>query len=293
MTQGDESHPAQRAGLAPADVGARRPLVSLVMPTYNSVAYAAGNVDRAVRFLAGNGINAEVIVADDGSSDGTADSIESGPDIAVLRLPHRGKGAALRAGMAAASGSVRAFTDGDLPYGLDPIVPAIAYIRDRGFHAVLGDRTLPGATYVPAGRVRSAISSVAGFTFRTLLTGGVYDTQCGFKVFRGDIAGELFRLSSINGFAIDVELIYLLLKYRLDVKRIPVHLQRNAPSSVRVVQDSLVALREVSAIRWRWAQGRYASPLLNSALLDSGFELAPRIEEPTDQAPFASDSLAL
>ena len=73
------------------------------------------------------------------------------------------------------------------------------------------------------------------------MTGGIYDTQCGFKVFRGDVAAEVFRLARVDGFAIDVELIYLLLKYRLDLKRIPVVLERNAPSSVRVVRDSVDA----------------------------------------------------
>jgi dolichyl-phosphate beta-glucosyltransferase len=99
-----------------------------------------------------------------------------------------------------------------------------------------------------------------------MVTGGIYDTQCGFKVFRGDVAAEVFRLSRIEGFAIDVELIYLLLKYRLDVKRIPVRLERNAPSSVRVVRDSAGAFRDIATIRLNWARGRYRSPILANLL---------------------------
>jgi hypothetical protein len=83
---------------------------------------------------------------------------------------------------------------------------------------------------------------------------------------------EVFRLTRTNGFAIDVEVIYLLLKYRLDVKRIPVRLERNAPSSVRVVRDSLVAFRDIAAIRGDWARGRYRTPLLHD-LLQAELEL--------------------
>jgi hypothetical protein len=107
---------------------------------------------------------------------------------------------------------------------------------------------------------------VASFAFRTLVTGGIYDTQCGFKVFRGDVAREIFRLTRIRGFAIDVEVIYLLLKYRLDVKRIPVRLERNQPSSVHVVRDSAAAFRDIASIRLNWATGRYRTPMLADLL---------------------------
>src|SRR6185369_16744187 len=129
--------------------------------------------------------------------------------VRVLRLPHSGKGGALRAGMTAARGEIRAFTDADLPYGLDLLPLAMEWTR---------------------------------------VTGGIYDTQCGFKVFRGDVAAELFRVARVDGFAIDVEVIYLLLKYRLDVKRIPVRLERNAPSSVHVLRDSVASVRDIASI---------------------------------------------
>jgi dolichyl-phosphate beta-glucosyltransferase len=168
--------------------------------------------------------------------------------------------------MAAATGMIRGFTDADLPYGLEPIPYAIRWIRDHHYHAVIGDRTLPGSTYESAGVARTVLSEMAGFTFRTLVTGGIYDTQCGFKVFRGDVAAELFRSARVDGFAIDVELIYLLLKHRLELKRIPVRLEDNGPSSVRLVRDSLVAVRDISSIRIDWARGRYRNPALQEIL---------------------------
>ena len=242
------------------------PAVSLVMPAYNSARYIDANVGRVLDFFDRAGIDGEVVVADDGSTDGTADAIRSDDRVRVLRLEHGGKGAAVRAGMAAATGDIRAFTDGDLPYGMEPLPLAIAYIQERRYHAVIGDRTLPGSAYESTGLLRTMVSELASFAFRTLVTGGIYDTQCGFKVFRGDVAAEVFRLTAIKGFAIDVELIYLLLKYRLDLKRIPVQLERNAPSSVRVVRDSLQAFRDIATIRINWARGRYRSPALIALL---------------------------
>jgi dolichyl-phosphate beta-glucosyltransferase len=236
--------------------------VSLVIPSYNSVRYLADNVERVTAFYERAGIDGEIVVADDGSGDGTADSIAESGRVRVLRLPHRGKGAAVRAGMAATTGEICGFTDADLPYGVDPLPLALAYIRDRRYHAVIGDRTLPGSAYTSTGLLRTAVSEFASFSFRTLVTGGIYDTQCGFKIFRGDVGREVFRLSRINGFAIDVEIIFLLLKYRLDVKRIPVRLERNAPSSVRVVRDSATAFGDIASIRRNWATGRYRTPLL-------------------------------
>jgi len=157
--------------------------------------------------------------------------------------------------MAATTGAICGFTDADLPYGIEPLRLAISYIRDRRYHAVIGDRRLPGSSYASTGLLRTAVSELASFSFRTLVTGGIYDTQCGFKIFRGDVGREVFRLSRIDGFAIDVEIIYLLLNYRLDVKRIPVRLERNAPSSVKVVRDSVTAFRDIATIRANWASG--------------------------------------
>jgi glycosyltransferase involved in cell wall biosynthesis len=254
--------------------------VSLVIPAYNSARYLGDTVDRIRSFFERAGIDGEVVVADDGSTDGTADSVTVSDRVRVLRLPHAGKGAAVRAGMAQTTGEICGFTDADLPYGLDALPLAISYIRGRRYHAVIGDRTLPGSTYASTGLLRTAISNLASLSFRTLVTGGIYDTQCGFKIFRGDVGREVFRLSRIKGFAIDVEIIALLLKYRLDIKRIPVRLERNAPSSVRVVRDSLKAFGDIATIRWNWSTGKYRAPLLVDLLQSE-------IRRDVDEAPVA------
>jgi len=256
--------------------------LSLVIPAFNSVRYLRDNVDRILEFYKGSAIDGEVVVVDDGSTDGTGDSVSVSDRVRVLTVPHGGKGAAVRAGMATTSGEIVGFTDADLPYGLEAVPPAMAYIRDRRYHAVIGDRTLRGSTYASTGVLRTMVSGLASLSFRTLVTGGIYDTQCGFKLFRGDVGREVFRLSRIRGFAIDVEIISLLLKYRLDIKRIPVRLERNEPSSVRVVRDSVRALADIATIRWNWSTGRYRTALLVNLLQD---EFRRDLDEAVRQPP--------
>ena len=240
--------------------------VSLVIPAFNSAAYLGDSVDRALDYFRDNEVDGEVIVADDGSTDDTVSKLPASDRVRVVRLPHAGKGAALRGGVGHADGEIVAFTDADLPYGMQPLTLAMTYVHDRRYHAVVGDRTLPGSLFQRPGPVRGLISGLSSFAFRTLVTGGIYDTQCGLKVFRGDVARELFRMTRVDGFAIDVEVIYLLLKYRLDIKRIPVQLERTTPSTVRVVRDSAAAVGDIARIRLRWAAGRYRSPLLTETL---------------------------
>lgn len=244
-----------------------QPEVSVVFPAYNSAAYIGSSVADALAFFERQGLDGQVVVADDGSTDGTPDAVPRDPRVLVVRQEHnRGKGAALRLGMQAATGRLRVFTDADLPYGMEPVLVARTYIGERGFHAVIGDRTMPGSTYQSVGPARKILSEAASFAFRTLVTGGIYDTQCGFKAFRDDVAAEIFRVSRIDRFAVDVELIYLVLKYRLDIKRIPVQLQRNASSSVHVIRDSMLSMRDISRIRLNWARGRYRSQVLERIL---------------------------
>ena len=97
-----------------------------------------------------------------------------------------------------------------------------------------------------------------------LVTGELFDTQVGFKAFRGDVASALFPLITDDGFAGDVELLYVALKYNLAIRRIPVRLVRTGPSTVNVLGHSLPMLRRIAGLRRRWASGEYESPALRS-----------------------------
>jgi hypothetical protein len=159
--------------------------------------------------------------------------------------------------MLKARGTVRAFTDADLPYGTEPIAVALDLLQRGPFHAVIGDRSLPDSRYSNGGWTRKIVSSLATMTISTLLVGDFRDTQCGLKAFRGDVASHLFAMTRIDRFATDVEMLYLLLKYRLDIKRIPVVLRSQAPSTVRVLRDSWRAMIDLLRIPLYWRGGKY------------------------------------
>jgi len=243
--------------------------LSIVMPAYNASAFIHDTTREVSEALEEMGILWEVIVVDDGSRDGTSEAVFGHAQVRSIRLPlNMGKGAAVRAGMLSARGKVRIFTDADLPYGTVPFKHAVEYIECRGFHAVIGDRVLPGSEYGHSSALRSTISRIASLVFRTLVTGGMYDTQCGFKAFRGDVATELFKLVTIQRFAVDVEVIYLLLKYHLDIKRIQVRQQNESPSTVHVARDTMRAISDICRIRWKWMRKRYDSPALAKIFLE-------------------------
>jgi dolichyl-phosphate beta-glucosyltransferase len=243
---------------SPAD-----PEISVVLPCYRGAALARRSVERLAGYLGETFGSFEVVVVDDGGGDFDASWPEEGP-VRLLRLPaNRGKGEAVRAGMLACRGRVRVFTDVDLPYDLELIAVAARCIGERGFHLAVGDRNLPGASYArEVGWRRRFASAVFSRLVALCLTGGFFDTQCGFKAFRDDVAGALFGLSRIDRYAFDVELLYLALLYRADIKRIPVQLRNNDTSAVRLLRDSLRMLLDIARIRLYAWRGAYRSPAL-------------------------------
>jgi dolichyl-phosphate beta-glucosyltransferase len=240
-------------------------ILSVIIPAYNAAGFIRDSTQELVDALQRLAVPWEVIVVDDGSDDGTSEAIIAHPLVRTIRhSQNAGKGAAVRTGVLAARGTVRVFTDADLPYGTVSLARALEYIRNRGFHAVIGDRVLPDSEYGHATIIRRLISALASFVFRTLVTGGVYDTQCGFKAVRGDVADALFPLLTIERFAFDVEVIYLLLKYNLDIKRIPVKQQHESESTVHVLRDTTRAILDILKLRWNWLNKRYSSHALSS-----------------------------
>lgn len=244
------------------------PDVSIVLPSYRAGALAARSASVLGEFLSARELSFEIIVVEDGSKDFVQRLEPEDARVKVLSLPvNRGKGAAVRAGMRAARGHVRVFTDVDLPYELD-LIPIIAeYVAD-GFHVVVGDRTLRGSSYhLDVGWRRRVASNVFSAFVGKLVTGGFFDTQCGLKGFRGDIADHLFTLARLDRFAFDVELLYLGLVHRLDIKRIPVRLCRNETSSVRLARDSVQMFLDVLRIKLYQMRGAYQSAALEEVVL--------------------------
>ncbi len=202
--------------------------LSIVLPAYNEEARIGPALDELFGYLHRRGDDGregrpgaaelpatiQVLVVDDGSSDGTAALVRArrealDGDLEVLTVPHGGKGAAVRAGMMAATGDIVIFTDADMATPPDEI-PLLVDALDRS-DAAYGSRIQPDGTDMRASQPgwRRAL----GKTFHALasiwVVGPVQDTQCGFKGFHRDVARDVFARQKVTSIVFDVELIYL------------------------------------------------------------------------------------
>lgn len=261
--------------------------MSVVLPCFGAAQVARQSVTRLIAAFSGRVDSYQIIVVDDGFGDcvGAIGSMACGRggSIRVITLPvNHGKGAAVAAGMKEATGAVRIFTDVDLPYGTTPIMVVENLIRRRGFHVVIGDRTFPQSRYeTELSLGRRIASGVFSYITAMVVTGGFFDTQCGLKGFRGDVAEALFGLQRVERFAFDVELIYLALKYGLEIKRIPVMLETKAKSSVRIGRDSVQTLFDVGRIKINQMRGLYTNAHLASLVARECGALSVPLRTPT------------
>jgi dolichyl-phosphate beta-glucosyltransferase len=254
QVRNDQRRPAHRA---PAP-GAGR--LSVVIPAFGEGHRIAATVAELRATLAGIGDEAdlEVVVVDDGSTDDTAEQARSAGADQVLVLPvNRGKGAAVRAGVLAATGRTVAFTDADLSYPPAQLVRLLEEV-EAGYDVVVGSRKhIEATTLVRGRRLRELSGRVFNALTLAVLFGQYRDTQCGLKAFRSDVAGMLFRHSRIDRFAFDVELFHLVERYRLSLKEVPVALANSDTSTVRVGVDAVRMLRDLVRILWWGSRGRY------------------------------------
>jgi dolichyl-phosphate beta-glucosyltransferase len=276
------------------DIGSPRPLegplaLSVILPCYRAAGLALESAERLATALMRRVNRWEIIIVDDGGGDFPANWTDRergvGGCVRLIRLPaNRGKGAAVAAGMRAARGAVRIYTDIDLPYGTSSILLVESLIRTRHFHMVIGDRNFPQSRYVAdLPMMRRLASRVFSHLTATLVTGGFFDTQCGLKGFRGDVADALFRLQRVERFAFDVELIYLALTYGLEIKRIPVTLEANLTSSVKVVRDALQTCKDLAYLQLNRYRGLYDCAVLRDLVANECATTTRELKSSPDQ----------
>jgi dolichyl-phosphate beta-glucosyltransferase len=234
--------------------------LSVVIPAYDESDRIATTIERVRSDLAGpvgdGGL--EIIVVDDGSSDGTAEVARTaGADRVVTYQPNRGKGAAVRAGVLEAVGRTIAFTDADLSYAPAQIVGLMEEV-ESGWDVVVGSRKHTDTlTVVRAGRMREAGGRLVNVMTGIVLLGGYRDTQCGLKAMRSDVARLIFTHCRIDGFAFDVEIFHLVERYRLTLVEAPVEVVNSSRSTVHVIRDAGRLVVDLFRIR-TWARlGQY------------------------------------
>jgi glycosyltransferase involved in cell wall biosynthesis len=210
----------------------------------------------------------EVLVVDDGSSDGTVAEAEAAGATVLVHAQNRGKGAAVRTGVLAARGRTIAFTDADLAYAPDQL-PGLVELVERGWDVVVGSRRhTDTTTLVRARRLREIGGRAINLLTRAILLGQYRDTQCGLKAFRSDVARLIFAHTRVDGFAFDVEVFHLVERYHLSLAEVPVRVENSSRSTVRVARDALRLVRDLFRVRQWSAEGRY--DLTADDLLEAG-----------------------
>jgi dolichyl-phosphate beta-glucosyltransferase len=209
------------------------------------LAYGAGRFDRC-----------EVLVVDDGSTDGTGEHVKQrfGDRVSVLRRAARsGKGAAIRAGVAAVRTTWLLFADADLSIPIEEIELFEPFTKE--FAIVIGSKRAPGADvqYPP---LRRFLGGVGQNLVSLFVVSGFRDTQCGFKLFRTDVAQELFRAQKIDGFGFDFEVLYLAKRLGHRVAEVPIRCEHQIGGTVRL-RTYLTVLAEIGTIVWNRMRGVY------------------------------------
>jgi glycosyltransferase involved in cell wall biosynthesis len=228
--------------------------LSVVIPTYNGASRIAASLETVLSYLAAKPFTAEIVVVDDGSSDGTADAARAA---LAGRLPHRvigrernlGKGASVREGVLAAAGEVILFCDDDLSTPIDELDKALAAL-ESGADVVIGSRALPGSDIrVRQRRPREWLGKAFNLLVRLFVLKGYRDTQCGFKAFRRGPAKDIFGSLRTPGFGFDVEVLVLCRERGYRVAEVPVAWCDVRPSRVRMFRGSWGMFKDLWNIR--------------------------------------------
>ncbi len=245
----------------------RVPELSLIIPAYNEEKRLGRALERIESYFAskpsGIGLgDVEVIVVDDGSTDGTVRVAQEWagrvPGLRVLSgRANRGKGYSVREGMLQARGRVGLFTDADLSAPIEESEKLLAAIR-AGNDGAIGSRAMDRSLIATR---QSRLREIAGMIFNgfvRIFTGLPFqDTQCGFKAFVVEPCRIIFEQELIERFGFDPEILFLAKRHGLSVAEVPVRWSHDPATKVHVLRDSILMFSDLLYIRWNWLLGRY------------------------------------
>lgn len=245
------------------------PELSIIIPAFEEAERVRGTIGRIMSYLTAIGLQAEVIVVDDGSADETSDISKDAcaqfPDISsrIIRYEqNRGKGFAVRTGLRAAKADIALFSDADLSTPIEEMEKLIGPIRAGEYDITFGSRALDRSligTHQPWRREQGG--KVFNLVVRLMTGMPFWDTQCGFKAFNMPKFRPLLDVMQIDRFGFDVEFLYVADLHGLRLMEIPVRWNNDDRSKVNVVRDSIRMFDEVLQIRRNAKKGMYSSKI--------------------------------
>lgn len=227
--------------------------LSLCVPMYNESSIIADTARELDKYMSEHfSDDYEIIFADDGSRDGSADIVKSLglKNVKVVGYPNnQGKGCAVRHGILASCGDIVIFTDADLAYGVDVIEEGVRVLDEKEYDIVVASRAKHSEGY----EGYTPIRKLASKTYIKVLNlfGGIKisDAQCGFKAFDGEKGRKIFSLCKTNNFAFDLEVILWAQKMKYKIYEMPAKIINHRESKVNVLKDAFRMLKEISVIK--------------------------------------------
>jgi dolichyl-phosphate beta-glucosyltransferase len=225
--------------------------IELVIPVLNEEVRIGRTLEAICDWAEGSDLAVGLVIVDNGSADATTECVDR---VAGQRIHHqvvscrtRGKGAAVRAGILRTRAPLVGYCDADLSTPPTMVDPAVKLIRE-GWDVVLGSRRAEGARYVVP---RSPLRQFGSWSFQRLAqkyVAGVADTQCGFKMFRGDAGRQIFLQTRTDGFAFDVEIVARAQRLGHRVVELPVHWSDESGSTFRPLKDGISSFRDLAVL---------------------------------------------
>lgn len=235
------------------------PFLSIIIPAHNEERRLPQTLEQVVTFVNSQPFQAEIIVVENASRDRTLqvaqDFAERYPFIRALHEDLPGKGRAVHKGMYAATGAYRFFADADFSMPVSEISRFIPPAVDVPI--AIASREAPGAVRYHEPPYRHITGRVFNTLIRLLVLPALQDTQCGFKLFRADIAEEVFSRQTLMGWSFDVELLYIASRRGYPILEIPIPWYFNPESKISVLRDSWRMFLDLLAIRRNGREGLY------------------------------------
>jgi dolichyl-phosphate beta-glucosyltransferase len=239
------------------------PLLSLVIPAYNEGApdRLPHSLETIYTFVEAQNFPIEVVIVNNNSTDDTLkiaeDAAVGHPYVHALTELRQGKGAAVKTGMLAATGDYLFICDADLSMPIEEVLKFLPS-QTETYDVAIASREAPGSQRIDEPEMRHIMGRVFNFIVKVIAVRGLNDTQCGFKCFRREVAHELFPLQTIDGWAFDVELLFIAQQRGYKIIEIPITWIYKTHSKIKPINDSISMVLETLKIRFNGWRGVYA-----------------------------------
>lgn len=248
----------------------QNPYLTIVIPAYNEERRLPPTLAQIATFLREQPYSAEVLIVENGSTDGTSAAVErfcatemrpDDPFELILLHSEKGKGNAVRHGMLAGRGEFLLISDTDLAVPIEEVTRFLPpALPKQEYGVAIASREAPGAVRLGEPFYRHLMGRIFNQIVRWMAIPGISDTQCGFKCFSREAAQLVIHRQRISGYGFDVELLYIAQRLGLEIVEVPVTWRYGDDSRIRPIQDTLAMVRELMQIRRNGRAGLYDAP---------------------------------